>query len=116
MPDEWDWPESLDALAAAPGFHTLLHEDDDVRVLDTRIGPGETTPVHTHCWAGVLYVIASDHFVRRDGEGKILLDTREAGLPLVPGTAVPAPALPPHSLENVGSTEIRTLNIELKHR
>ncbi len=42
------WPESLDATTAAPNHHEVLLENDRVRVLDTRIGPGERTPVHTH--------------------------------------------------------------------
>jgi hypothetical protein len=42
------WPADLDALVAAPAHHTLLFENDVVRVLDTRIAPGNRTPVHTH--------------------------------------------------------------------
>jgi len=66
----WAWPDSLDALVAAPEFHSLLLENDDVRVLETRIGPGETVPVHTHRWPSVLYTLSTGHFVRRDGEGR----------------------------------------------
>jgi hypothetical protein len=36
----WPWPETLDALQAAPGHHQVLFEDDRVRVLDTRISAG----------------------------------------------------------------------------
>lgn len=40
------WPAALDALTAAPEQgHALLLENDDVRVVRTRIAPGETTPV-----------------------------------------------------------------------
>jgi hypothetical protein len=31
--DAWRWPADLDALIAAPDFHTVLFEDDRVRVL-----------------------------------------------------------------------------------
>jgi len=34
------WPESLDAMIAAPEHHEILLENDRVRVLDTRPGPG----------------------------------------------------------------------------
>lgn len=108
-----EWPDSLDALAAAADFHTVLLENDDVRVLDTRIGPGQTVPVHTHRWPAVLYVVTSGHFVRRDGDGSVLVDTR-GGEPLAPGTAVVTDPLPPHTLENVSETEIRVLAVELK--
>jgi hypothetical protein len=37
-------------------------------------------PVHTHRWPGVLYIFSSADFVRRDGDGNVLLDTRTAGV------------------------------------
>src|ERR1700741_3995299 len=51
----WPWPASLDALSAAPRHHTLLLENDRVRVIETRIAPGDIVPVHTHCWPSGLY-------------------------------------------------------------
>ncbi|MGZ8717369.1 MAG: cupin domain-containing protein [Gaiellaceae bacterium] len=113
--DIWEWPDSLDALVAAPEFHSLLFENDNVRVLDTRIGPAKTVPLHTHRWPAVLCVLSSGHLVRRDGEGRVLTDTRAADALPEPGTAFWTPALPPHTVENVDSSEIRLLNIELKH-
>jgi hypothetical protein len=44
MPADSPWDASLDALIAAPGQHRLVFENAHVRVLDTRIGPGERTP------------------------------------------------------------------------
>jgi hypothetical protein len=70
------WPEALDALVAAPEHHTLLSENDSVRVLNTRIRPGERTAVHTHRWPGVLYVRSWSTFVRRDSAGVVTLDSR----------------------------------------
>jgi hypothetical protein len=111
--DSWEWPDSLDALAAAPGFHTALLETDDVRVLDARIGPGETVPVHTHRWPAVLYVLSTAHFVRRDDAGAILVDTRAQGGPPRIGAALWSPPLPPHTPENVDSSEIHVLSVEV---
>ena len=110
----WPWPDSLDALAAAPEWHRLLLENDAVRVLETTIAPGATTRLHTHRWPGILYVVAFGHFVRRDGEGTVLVDTREGGVLPAPGTAVWSPALPPHTLENVGTSPIHVIGVELK--
>ena len=114
--ETWPWPDSLDALVAAPETHGLLFENDAVRVLDTRIGPGETTAVHTHRWPGVLYVLSVDHFVRRDGNGAVMLDTRVTGGLPQPGSAFWSDALPPHTLENVGSSEVWVIGFELKPR
>ncbi len=110
----WEWAESLDALEAAPGTHRLLFENGDVRVLETRIAPGETTDVHTHRWPGILYVQSFGHFVRRNGEGAVLVDTRGGAELPEPGTAIWTGALPPHSLENVDTREISVIGVELK--
>ena len=111
---DWSWPESLDALAAASKHHTLLFENERVRVLDTRVAPGETTAVHTHRWPSVMYVVSWGDFVRRDGDRNVVLDTRLTPKPIAPGTAVWYAPLPPHSLENVGSAEIHVITVELK--
>lgn len=114
--DLWSWPDSLDALRAAPGFHTVIFENDDVRVLETRIGPAQTVPVHTHRWPSVLYVLGAGHLVRRDAEGRVLLDTRSGGALAGVGTAFWTPSMPPHTVENVDGSEVRFLNVELKPR
>jgi hypothetical protein len=108
-------PDSLDALVAAPEFHSLLLENDDVRVLETRIGPGETVPLHTHCWPSVLHILSAGHFVRRDDGGRVLTDTRATDMLPEPGTTLWVAPMPPHTVENVDRSEIRLLNVELKH-
>jgi hypothetical protein len=108
------WPAALDALVAAPGQHTLLFENEHVRVLQTHIPPGHTAPVHTHRWPCVLFVRAWSDFIRRDPDGTITLDTRQ--LPDKPTLNVPTwqQPLPPHSLENIGSTEFLAVHVEIK--
>ena len=112
--EAWTWPDSLDALAAAPESHRILFENDAVRVLETRIAPGETTKVHTHRWPGILYVLSFGNFVRRDGDGMLLVDTRKGGALPQPGTALWSGSLPPHTLENVDASEIHVIGVELK--
>ena len=53
-----DSASALDAMIAAPDYHEVLLENDRVRVLDTRLGPGERTPVHTHASPAALYVMS----------------------------------------------------------
>jgi hypothetical protein len=81
MSNEHLWPDDLDALHAAPGHHTLLFENESVRVLDTHVLAGQTVPLHTHRWPAALYILSWSHFVRRDGEGAILVDSRMGGEP-----------------------------------
>ena len=74
-------PSDLDAVGAAPKQHTVLLENEQVRVLDTRIAPGERTPLHTHAWPGVLYIRSWSDFVRRDADGQVLVDSRSMAAP-----------------------------------
>jgi quercetin dioxygenase-like cupin family protein len=108
-----EWPDELDALAAAAEHHTLRLENERVRVLETRIPPGATTAVHTHRWPNVQYVVSTSEFVRRDGAGAVLLDTRGA-TPPQPGVTLWSEPLPPHSIENVGGADLHVIMIELK--
>lgn len=111
---DWPWPEELDALQAAPVHHRLILENDRVRVLDTRIRPGETVPVHTHRWPAVHHIMSWSDFVRRDADGKVIVDTRGKPAPASLPVVIWGEALPPHTLENVGSAELHVVSIELK--
>jgi hypothetical protein len=112
----WPYPESLDAVIAAPRHHRLILENDRVRVLDTRIPPGDIVPVHTHRWPGVYHTVQFSHFLRRDGEGTLLFDSREVPPASRPqsGQGAFLENLPPHSVENVGDVEIHLISVELK--
>ena len=116
QPQGWSWPDSMDALVAAPGYHRLLFENDRVRVLEVRIGSGQTVPVHTHRWPSVVQVKNASDFLRRDGEGKLIFDSRTAGPPQETPDFAWTPPLPPHSVENIGSAEILLLTVELKDK
>jgi len=100
--DTWPWPDALDALVAAPKHHLLLLEDDRIRVLRTTIPPGDIVPLHTHRWGGVAYVESWSHFIRRDENGKVLFDSRQAGNPPNIPCADRMQPLPPHTVENLG--------------
>jgi len=110
----WPWPDALDALAAAAEHHRNLFENEFVRVLETHIPAGAQTAVHTHRWPNVQHVLSTTEFVRRDGGGEVVFDTRAGGhRPEVSETLWSEP-LPPHSIENVGGNELRVLMVELK--
>ena len=112
--DALDWPDYLDAMAAAPGYHALLLENDKVRVLDSLLKPGDSTPVHTHRWPSAQYIIGLSDFVRKDSSGNVLLDTRETGQLPDAGTAFWSSPLSPHSVTNVGDSDIRVISVEIK--
>jgi hypothetical protein len=104
----------LDAMAKAPGHHEILLENDKVRVLDTRLSPGDRTPVHAHEWPAALYVLSWSDFVRYDPDGNVLVDSRTMGSRPEIGAALWAHPIGPHYVQNVGQTELRIIAIETK--
>ena len=111
---EWQWPDSLDAVIAAPRHHKLMFENERVRILEVRIPPGDFVHVHTHRWPSAIYVARQSDFIRRDGEGNLLFDSRTQGPPPTEPLVQWVPPLPPHSIENIGRTEILLISTELK--
>lgn len=101
-------------MAAAPEHHRLALENESVRVLETRIEPGETVALHTHCWPAAYYVLSWSDFLRRDEQGEVMLDTRAAGLGLEPAHAIWAAPMGAHTLENVGVHPLHIISFELK--
>jgi hypothetical protein len=104
----------LDAMAKAPRHHEVLLENDKVRVLDTRLSPGDRTPVHAHEWPAALYVLSWSDFVRYDPDGNILVDSRTMDTKPEIGTALWAGPIGPHYVQNVGRTELRIIAVETK--
>jgi quercetin dioxygenase-like cupin family protein len=107
---------ALDAMKADPDHHKILMENDQVRVLDTRLLPGERTRVHTHRWPATLYVMSWSDFLRRDADGNVVVDSRNwDGQPLA-GEALWLPPLTAHSVENIGQSDLHLIAVELKSR
>jgi hypothetical protein len=110
----WPRPHSLDALNAAPDHHSLLFENDQVRVQRTRILPGQIVPVDTHRWPAVLFLSSWSEFVRRDPQGNVLLDTRTTAEAPELNTPIWLEPLLPHSVENVGGAELKNVQVEIE--
>jgi hypothetical protein len=75
--------------------------------------PGQTVPLDTHRWPSVLYIVKWSDLMACDNEGTTVVDShvvdrapRESALWSEP--------LPPHTLENVGGSELRVITVELK--
>jgi len=108
------WPQSVDAVAAAPGNHRVLLENDQVRVLDVVVPPHTKEPVHAHCSPSVLYIMEASAFIDHDANGKVLLDTRKLETPLTfPMTMWKDPEAP-HSVENLSDKPLHLIRVELK--
>jgi hypothetical protein len=112
--DNWQWPDTLDAVAAAPAHHVVLLENEHVRVLEARVEAGDTVPLHTHRWPGVQYFLSLANFVRRDANGEVVVDSRAIHLPEERPLVLWGQPTPPHTLENVGEDPIHVIVVESK--
>ena len=53
--------DELDGVVNAPNIYMVIFENDQVRVLETAITAGESTPLDTHLRSTVMYVISESH-------------------------------------------------------
>lgn len=73
----WEWPESLDALKAAPDNHKVVYEDQNVRVLAVILDGKKSEPVHTHKWKSIMWIAkpivpCKINTYKKDTDGKLI--------------------------------------------
>ena len=95
-----------DAVKAAPHIYKVILENDRVRVLDTRMKPGDKTEIQSHP-AVVAYPTTSGKYKFTSPDGQSMEIEVEEGQPMYMDAVS-------HSTENVGTTEGHVLLIELK--
>lgn len=108
------WPDSLDAVVAAPQNHKVVLENEHVRVLEVTVRPGEKEPLHMHRMPSVMYVMAEDNIRDYDAEGKLLYDSRSDKQPAKTPYTVWMEPQAPHRVENLSRKPVRLLSVELK--
>lgn len=113
MSEEPAWPGEMDGIVAAPDHHRVLFENDEVRVIETIVPAGDTTPVHTHPKT-LMYVVSGSQFVRRDATGRTMVDTRDEGPSFVMPSVIWSDGTPPHVIENPAAEDLVVIGVELK--
>ncbi len=103
----------LDGVVAAPGHHKVIFENEAVRVLETIIPAGETTPLHTHLAPTAMYVLSSTQFVRRNELGQTMVDTRNDPDFVMPRVLYAA-STPEHTIENPGTDDLVVIGVEIR--
>jgi len=95
-----------DAVRVAPDIYKVLLENDRVRVLDVRMKPGGMSSMHSHP-AYVIYSLANAKvkFTSPGGES--------AEVEIGAGQALWREA-ESHAVDNLGSTEVHVMLVELK--
>jgi predicted metal-dependent enzyme (double-stranded beta helix superfamily) len=109
----WPWPETMDAVLAAPGSHRVLLDNDRVRVLEVVIEPGAREPEHTHRAASVM-IVDEPARIRYYAGGALVFESPERP-ESPPGVRVRwMQPEGPHSVENTGGHRYHAIRVELK--
>ena len=95
-----------DPVKTSPQYYKVLLENDQVRVLEYRLKPGEKEPMHSHP-TGVVYVLSGTKLKVSYPDGRTEERSATAG-----ETIWREPTT--HALENVGDTEAHAIAIDLK--
>lgn len=95
-----------DAVTVAPHAYTVAVENDKVRVLESRMQPGEKTALHSH--PALIAIAINDCKVRFTSPGE---EPMEVDVPAA--TPMDFPAVD-HETENIGDNEALVFLIELK--
>ncbi|MBV8436174.1 MAG: hypothetical protein JOY95_01520 [Silvibacterium sp.] len=96
-----------DAVKVAPNNFKVLSENEQVRVVQDTLAPGETEAMHTHP-AGWYYVTMPGTMKVTRADGKTEIWNAKAG-----EQAWMDPD-PPHMSENIGKTTIQYVLVEVK--
>ena len=108
------WPRDRDAVPAAPRFHKVVYESDDVRILEVTVLPGERETTHHHQWPSVMVVDSRPKYINYDKEGREIPPAVQAGgAPEMPIVAR-LPAQAEHAIHNLGTTSFHAIRIEYK--
>jgi hypothetical protein len=110
--NDWSWPPEMDALLAAPQSHKILFENDDVRVLDVIIPPGEHEPEHTHRMPSVMIVDRPAMIRYYQGTALIFSSLPGASERATVGQWMEPEG--PHAVENVDVIPYHAFRVELK--
>lgn len=95
-----------DPVKLSPQYYTVKSENDRVRVLEYRLKPGEKEVMHSHP-AYVVYFLSDATLRATSADGKTSDTTVTQGEVLLRDVLS-------HAVENVGTTELRALLVELK--
>lgn len=96
-----------DAVKVAPKNFKVLQENEQVRVVQDTLAPGEIEATHTHP-AGWYYVTMPGTMKVTHGDGRTTTWTPKAG------EQAWMDAEPAHTSENIGKTTIQYVLVEVK--
>ncbi|HSK95392.1 MAG TPA: hypothetical protein VK891_02155 [Euzebyales bacterium] len=115
---EFDSAQYADELQAAPSNlavgSSLLLENDQVKVWEVRLAPGERGPFHAHTHNYFWTCVDGSVGLQRYADGTYMVRRYEVGQTQFSEHSPDEPLI--HDLENVGDTELRFITVELMGR
>jgi hypothetical protein len=110
-----------DAVTAAPYSHHVVFEDAHVRVLEIRLPPGASEPIHIHALPSVImgetggeggakFVYTEYRMV----DGNFVQVAQNEVTPTSGYRAVWTPPEGPHSITNTGPVGVKFMRVEMK--
>ena len=111
--DPATWDPALDGVLAAPENHTVLYEDEAIRVISVSIAPGAIEKPHHHCLPAVFVVdrlVSVRDFNGATGEEIPMPIPKDAPLPIT-AKFLPQPL---HYVENLDTRPFHATRIEFK--
>lgn len=88
-------------------FYSVLYQNDQIRIIEHFLKPGEVEPMHEHPPMYVYFIEGADVEILGP-DGIRIQNTTKAGLKLNLKNKTT------HSLKNIGSTSLHTLLVEFK--
>ena len=99
-------PTAQDSVQQSPELYRVLLDNDEVRVLEDPLKPGEKEPLHAHP-DGVVYGFNDSKIRVTSADGKVTESAGKAGDVFWRKSVT-------HALENVGETDVHSLAVEIK--
>lgn len=117
VPNTYDMAAYAEELAAAPGNHaigtSLWLENDHIRVFESRLEPGERAPFHIHDRTYFWTVVDAGRGLQHFPDGTQTTTDYRLGETTYRHHTPENPLI--HDLENIGTTTLRFVTVELKH-
>ena len=92
----------------------MLFENENMRVLEVTVQPGERENVHHHQWPSVMVIDSRPSYINYDKDG----NTTKPAIEIKANPEMPIiarlPPQAPHAVLNTGSTSFHAIRIEYK--
>ena len=108
LPSSFGQTPSLDPVKLSPQYYTVRLENDQVRVLEYRLKPGEKEVMHSH----PPYIV---HFLSDAKVRATVRDGAATETTVKKGEIVWRQPVS-HTTENIGTTELHAILVELKRQ